>query len=897
MTVRNLDAVFAPRFVALAGGSPREGSAGRAILRNLREGGFEGRVGLVNRAHDEIDGLRAVRTFEALPQPPDLVVVTAPAPTVPDIIDRAGRAGARAAVVFTRSAQGGEADFRLAAARAAQARGVRLVGPGCLGVQSPHARLNASPAIAAAPGELALLSQSGGVMTSVIEWAQARSIGFSGVVSFGDMSDVDVDDLLDHFAIDRRTRAILLYLERITDAPRFISAARAAARIKPVVVVKGGREPAPANPFGSHVAALITHDMVCDAAFRRSGILRVDDLAELFAAAETLAHVQPLSGKRVAIASNSGGLGVLALDRLAALGGAAATFSQQTSAAIAATLPPEGVAANPIDLCGDADPRRYEAALDAALADEGVDAALAIHAPSALSPARACAEAVVAAAKRGRARRFPPKPVFAAFLGSDPEPRKTFEASHVPFFRTPEAAVQGLMHLIAHVEAQSALIATPPSAPESFTPDAARARAAIESGLAGGRDWLSPTDVAEVLGAYGVPLLPQAFVRTPEEAAEVSRALMGPRGAALKIVSPDIPRRSAVGGMRLGLESPEAVREAAMSMLARVRERAPGGRVDGFIVQPNVRPDDGQELYIGVGDDPVFGPVIAFGAGGDAVELRRDVSAILPPLHLGLAGRVIDRTLAGRMLAGVEGEAPIDRSIVALLLVKLAQLAVDFPEIREVDVNPLVATPRGAIAFDARIRVAPAPYPRPGGINPRLAIRPYPKSYESVLRLAGGERVALRPVRPEDEPAVAAFFRIVTPEDLRQRFFTPLAEVPRAFIARLTQIDYATTMALLAIDDDGAVLGLGQLHADADLERAEYAILLRSDQKGRGLGGGLMQALVDVGRREGLQAIEGEVLAENTAMLSLCRKLGFTVTTDPDDVSLRRVRLPLAGSA
>lgn len=894
MTVRNLDAVFAPRFVALAGGSPREGSAGRAILRNLRAGGFAGGVGLVNRAHAEIDGLSAVKTFEALPEAPDLVVITAPATSVPEIIDRAGRAGARAAVVFTRSAQGGEADFREAATRAASKRGVRLVGPGCLGVQSPHARLNASPAAAAAPGELALLSQSGGVMTSVIEWANVRAIGFSGVVSFGDMADVDVDDLLDHFATDRRTRAILLYVERITQAPVFMSAARAAARIKPVVVVKGGRGDELDNRYGSHACALISRDAVYDAAFRRAGLLRVADLSELFAAAETLAHVQPLSGKRIAIASNSGGLGVLALDRLSVLGGSAAKLSPATMAAVSAALPPEGIASNPADLCGDAGPQRYEAALDAALADEGVDAALAIHAPSALSPAPACAEAVTAAAKRARARRYPPKPVFAAFLGGDPAPRKIFEAAHVPFFRTPEAAVQGLMHLIAHVEAQAVLLATPPSSPEAFTPDIPRARAAIEAGLASGRDWLSPTDVAEVLGAYDVPLLPQAFVRTPDEAAEVSRALMGPRGAALKIVSPDIPRRSLVGGLRLGLESPEAVREAALAMLARARGRAPGARIDGFVVQPNVKPDDGQELYLGIGDDPVFGPVIAFGAGGGAVELRRDVSVILPPLHLGLANRAIDRTLAGRLLDGYEDGPTADRGVVALTLVKIAQLAVDIPEIRELDVNPLVATPRGAIAFDARIRVAPVARARAGGANPRLAIRPYPKAYESELRLAGGEPIALRPVRPEDEPKVAEFFRIVTPDDLRQRFFTPMREAPRGFIARLTQIDYARTMALIALGRDGAVIGLGQLHADADLEIAEYAILLRSDRKGQGLGKGLMRALIEVGRKEGFSAITGEVLTENAGMLALCRKLGFEIRPDKDDVSIRLVSLKLA---
>lgn len=890
MTVRDLDAVFAPRVVALVGGSPRATSVGRAILKNLGEGGFPGEIALVNPDHAEIDGRRSVPTIGDLRKKPDLVVITAPAQQVPKILDEAGRAGARAAVVVTRAAAGGEASFRAAALEAASRGGMRLVGPGCLGVQSPHARLNASSASRAAPGELALLSQSGGVMTSVIEWAAGRAIGFSGVVSFGEMADVDVDDLLDHFATDRRTRAILLYVERIANAPNFMSAARAAARIKPVVVVKGRRDDGE-RPVQRR--ALISHDMVCDAAFRRAGLLRVDDLSELFAAAETLAHVAPLSGKRVAIVSNSGGLGVLALDRLRALGGAPAKLSDETYRAIDAALPPEGAASNPVDLCGDAGPDRYEAALDACLADKGVDAALTIHAPSAISPAAACAGAVVAAAKRERARRYPPKPAFAAFLGSAPEPRKILEAAHIPFFRTPEAAVQGLRHLVAHVEAQAGLLATPPSSMEAFTPDFARARSAIEGGLASGRSWLSPTDVAETLGAYGVPLLPQAFVRTPAEAAEVSQALMGPRGAALKLVSPDLPRRSAVGGVRIGLESPDAVREAALAMLARVAERSPQAHVDGFILQPNVRPDDGQELYLGIGDDPIFGPVIAFGAGGGAVEMRRDLAVSLPPLHAGFADELIDGTLAGRLLGGYEGGAAVDRNAVATLLVKLSQLAVDMPEIREVEINPLVATPRGAIAFDARIRVAADARQRAGGVNARLSIRPYPKAYESELRLAGGEPIALRPVRPEDEPAIGAFFRVVAPDDLRQRFFTPMAEVPRAFIARLTQIDYARVMALVALDRDGDVIALGQLHADPELERAEYAILLRSDRKGQGLGGGLMRALIDVARREGFRVVEGEVLTENVAMLTICRKLGFIVSPDPDDISLRRVRLDL----
>ena len=893
MTIRNLDAVFAPRSVALAGGSPRQGSVGRVLLSNLKAAGFPGPIGVVNPDHAEIEGVAPVRAFRDLASPPDLVVITVPPHAAPDVIDAAGEAGARAAVLVTLAA-GSRADgFRKAAAEAARRRNMRLVGPGCLGVQSPHAKLNASSAAAALPGELALLSQSNGVMTSTIEWANARSIGFSGVVSFGDMADVDVDDLLDHFSTDRRTRAILLYLEQITDAPRFMSAARAAARIKPVVLVKSKRGAWSEREPASRARALIDSDAVADAAFRRSGLLRVADLSELFAAAATLAYVAPLSGKRVAIVSNSDGLGRLALGRLVERGGVAAQLGDEATSAIERALPAEGSFRNPIDLCGDAGPERYEAALDAALGDEGVDAALVVHAPSAISPAAACAEAVKAAAARARARRYPPKPVFAAFLGADPAPRRLLEAAHIPFFRTPEAAAQGLMHLVAHVEAQGALLATPPSSPANFAPAFERARAAVDAALADGRAWLSPTDVSETLGAYEIPTLPQAFVRTASEAASVAGALMSPRGAALKIVSPDIPHRAAVGGVRLGLESPAAVEEAARGMIARAAERFPEARIEGFVVQPNIWPDDGQELYLAVGDDPAFGPVIAFGAGGGAAELRHDVAVALPPLHLGLANDLIDRTLAGRLLGGYEGRPAADRTAVSLILVKLAQLAVDLPEIREVVLNPLLATPRGAVAFDARIRVAPEPRARLGGAHPRLAIRPYPKTLESALPLRDKSTVTLRPIRPEDEPAVAAFFRGVAAEDLRQRFFTPVKEVPRAFIARLTQIDYARNQVLLAIDDWGDVVGVGQIHADPDVETGEYAILLRSDQKGRGLGRGLMEALIRAARSEGLKAITGEVLTENRAMLSICRELGFDIRPDPDDTALRRVRLDL----
>lgn len=894
MPSRNLDAVFAPRSVALAGGSPRQGSVGRAVIGNLRDGGFAGPIRLVNPDHPEIDGLKAAASFEALGEPVDLVVVTSPPASVPSVLDAAGAAGARAAIVITKGLGRGPGSLRDAAEQAARRWGLRLLGPGCLGVISPRAKLNASFAPQARAGDIAVLSQSGGVASAIVDWANARGIGFSGVVSFGDMADVDVDDLLDHFATDGRTRAIVLYLQTVVDAPRFLSAARAAARAKPVVVMKGGRHDAAAKAAATHSGALATSDAVYDAAFHRAGLLRVVDLPDLFAALETLAHVAPLSGKRIALVTNGGGLGVLGVDRLLDLGGVCATLSDDTVAALDEALACDWSRANPIDLAGDATPARFAVALDAALSDKGVDAALAIHAPTRLSIPGPCAHAIADAAKRARARTYPPKPVFAAFLGSEPEPRAILEAAHVPFFRTPESALAGMMHLVRHVEAQAALVETPPSLPDDFAPDPERARAAILPALAEGREWLSPTDAAEVLRAYAIPVLPHAVVDTPEAAVEVARGFLASGAAVLKIVSPDLSHKSAVGGVRLGLDSEEAVAEAAASMLARVADRAPSARIEGLLVQPHVRPADGIEIFAGLFDDRVFGPVVAFGAGGGAVEILRDVALALPPLHLGLARDLVARTRIGGVLAGYQGGPPADLEALALTLVKLAQLAVDMPEIGELDVNPLMVTPAGVVALDARVRVRMAPRnAKAGPANPRLAIRPYPKESETVLTLSDGAQVKVRPVRPEDEPAVAAFFRAVSQDDLRQRFFMPVKEVPRAFIARLTQIDYARTMVLLAIDAMGLVLGLVQLHADPDGRTGEYAILLRSDLKGRGLGWRLMRTLIRQAKAEGLATITGQVLAENGTMLAMCRELGFDVRIDPDDSGVRLVTLPL----
>ena len=896
MSTRNLECIFAPRSVAVVGASPRPSSLGRTIHANILAGGFPGPVHVVNPRYSGINGVATVASLAALPGPPDLVVITAPPAAVPGIVEEAGKLGVGAAIVVTAGLGRGPGSHSAAMSISARRHGVRLVGPNCLGVLAPKARLNASFAPAAAePGDLALLSQSGAIVTAVVDWASDRGVGFSGVVSMGEMADVDVGDLLDHFATDPGTRAILLYLEAIGDAQEFMSAARAAARAKPVVVVKAGRHAEGARAAASHTGALAGADAVYDAAFRRAGLLRVIDLDELFSAAQTLSHLRPVKGDRLAIVTNGGGAGVIAVDRLVDLGGRLAELSPGTIAALDGVLPHTWSRTNPVDIIGDAGPERYAAALAPVLADPGADAVLVIHCPTALAAAEPCAEAVVEAWRA--TPRSPSKPLLAAFLGSDRKiPRATFERVGLPSYRTPTSAVRGFMHLVRHVRAQEELMATPPSMPEAFAPDVERARAAISRTLEAGRRWLDPVGVSEVLAAYRIPAPEVRLARTPAEASSIATEMLKRHGAvALKIRSADIIHKSDVGGVVLGLTTPGEVAAAMKEMLERVSRELPQAAIDGVLVQPMIERPGARELIAGLAEDPVFGPVVLFGAGGVAVEVTADTALALPPLHMGLAHDLIGRTRVSRLLDGYRAVPAADRDAVALTLVKLAQLAADLPEVRELDVNPLLADADGVIALDARIAVAePTEAERRAVTNPRFAIHPYPREAERTIALSDGAPILVRPVRPEDEPELAAFFAAIEPHDLRQRFFLPIKHLPHAFVARFTQIDYARVMVFLAFETESkALLGTVQIHADANGDSAEYAILVRSNLKGRGLGWRLMSILIDHARDRGLREITGQVLRENTTMLAMCAQLGFRIADDPHDPGVAVVTLDL----
>ena len=898
MSTYRLDKLFAPRSVTVVGASPRETSPGRAVLRNLRSGGFQGAISLVNPHYDAIEEIKAVKGLEALPQMPDLVVIAAPAASVPAVVAAAGAKGVAAAIIITAGLGHGKGSLAEACEWAARATGLRLLGPNCLGVLSSRAKLNASFAARMPPyGDLALVSQSGAIAAGLLEWSVVHDIGFSAAVSLGDQIDVDFGDLIDFFALDGATRAILLYVESINNARKFMSAARAAARTKPVVVIKSGRHVPGAKAAATHTGALAGSDAVYDAAFRRAGLLRVLDLDELFAAAETLGRVRPFAGNRLAILTNGGGIGVLAVDRLVDLGGTLAVISADTMAKLDTALPPIWSRANPIDIAGDADAARYAAALAALLEDRESDAVLVMNVPTALASAQDAAKSVAATAQRHRDSRVRPKPVFAAWVGSSDATTPAFEAAGIPSYATESDAVRGFMHLVRYRQALDTLMATPPSLPQDFQPDAAAARAVVEKAVQSGRAWLDPIECTRLLAAYAIPIAPALLARNADEAVAAAAPFLAQgSGVVVKILSPDIVHKSEVGGVKLNLTSERAAREATADILARARAARPDARITGVTIHPMIVRAKARELIAGIADDPTFGPVIVFGRGGTAVEVIGDKALALPPLDLALARDLIVRTRVSRVLKAYRDVPAADVNGVALLLVKLAQLAADLPELRELDLNPVLADEHGLLAVDARITVAPLDAARrgPSG-HARFAIRPYPKEWERPAALRDGTKIFIRPVRPEDEPLYGPFLAAVTPEDLRLRFFAPVKEFGHAFVTRFTQIDYARAMAFVAIEQSsGNMLGVVRLHADANYECGEYAVLVRSDLKGRGLGYLLMQLIIEYSRAEALKLIEGQVLSENTAMLTMCRELGFTIASDPHDPDTCVVMLKLA---
>lgn len=874
MSIRHLDRLLEPRSIAVIGASIRAASVGATVWANLHAGQFAGVIYGVNPKHKVLGDVAIFAQPADLPEVPDLAVICTPPATVTGLIEELGRLGTRAVIVMT---AGLSAEQKEAMLKAARPHVLRVLGPNCLGLLSPHQGVNASFAHTdALVGNVAFVSQSGALVTAVLDWAKSRRIGFSHMVSLGERADVDFGDLLDYLASDSRTRSILLYIESIEASRKFMSAARAAARNKPVIVVKAGRAGNGLAAAASHTGALAGSDIVFDAAIRRAGMLRVETLQDLFMAVETLARFGTNRDEVLTLMTNGGGAGVMAADAAALAGIKLQELSHPLLTQLDAVLPPTWSHANPIDIIGDAPVARYTQTLEAVLQDRSSGAVLFMHAPSAIvhseDIARACAP--IAGQATGR--------VMACWLGDAAvaTARQVFDQAGVADYATPEEAVRAFA-LLATFRRNQALLLEAPTASENGPPDLIAARASVKAALDDGREMLNELEAKSVLTAYGIPVVQTlATGPTPDAAAVAGRSLTYP--VVLKILSPDISHKSDVGGVCLNLRDESALRQAAAEMLERVRNLRPEARIAGFTVQSMVARTMAQELIIGASIDPVFGPVLLFGQGGIAVEVLADRVIALPPLNRVLAREAVSRTRVAKLLAGYRDHPPAKLDAIYDVLVAVSQMLADLPELAELDINPLLADHEGVIALDARLRVSRK---QEAGAA-RFAITPYPAELAETVQW-NDETILIRPIRPEDEPQHRSFIEALQPEDLRFRFFSVRRELPRSELARLAQIDYAREMAFIAVRNlpDGTSQTIGVVRAviDPDNVDAEFAVIVRSDLKTRGLGRILMRKMIAFLSGRGTQRMVGYVLRENEAMRKLARSLGFEPVAAPTD--------------
>ena len=878
MTIRNLDALFKPDAIALIGGASDHNHE-ELIARNLMSGGFKGPIMPVDPSRGALAGALAYRDIAHLPLTPDLAIITRPLPEVPALIQALGQRGARAVLLTceTRHLPTAEREqLKQAVLEAAQPWLLRVLGPDSRGFHAPRAHLNITlnpkPLLL---GQIALVSESGTIGQTALDLGQHHKFGFSCVIHLGDALDIDIADILDYLAGDYGTRAILLYLEQISDARKFMSAARRAARTKPVIVLKPRCYPVEPD------------DAVYAAAFRRAGLLRVDDSDEFLQMIDVLNTAKRVSRDRLAILGNSSSLNLLAVDTLHRYGGRLAQLSEATQQGLESLTAPS-TAPNPVDLGDDAGAAAYGQALDLILADAGVDSVLVIKTPSPLQEATAIAEVMLQRLAGSRPH------MIASFPGpsTSAEARQRLLARQVPAYETASAAVRAFIRIVQYKRNQALLMETPPSLPEAFTPDKAAAQAILERARTAGRDYLDGYEALQLLTAYGIPVVETRKANSPDQAAELATRMQPP--IALKIVSPETVLKSRIGSVARYLTTPEAVRQAATKMLTRLHDLAPTARFDGFLLQPIMPRDDAYELAMGVRDGGGFGPVIYFGQGGAETEVIADRAYGLPPLNLHLASEIMAQTRIHRRLR-YSLLRRADLSALALTLVKISQMVIDLAALDTLDINPLWANAHGVVALDARVQLRRTPGSRP------LAIQPYPKALEETITLANGRELLLRPVLPEDEPALHALVGRASPEDLRRRFFQPIRELSHDMAASLTQIDYQREIALVAVGEGvpgkAEIYGMVSLSADPNHERAEYSILVDQALKGLGLGNRLMRRIINYARTQGIQEIYGEVLTENQTMLQMNRALGFRVHTDSEDTGLKHVILPLHSSA
>jgi acetyltransferase len=876
-TRRRLEAFFEPRTVAVIGASEERGSVGRTLLWNLVTNPFGGTVYPVNPRHRSILGIPALASVGQVPEPVDLAVIATPSRTVPGIIRECVEAGVRAAVVISagfKEAGPHGAELERELVEEARKGPLPVIGPNCLGLMNPRTGLNATFATrAATPGRIALLSQSGAIATAILDWSVTARVGFSAFVSVGSMADVGWGDLIDHLGTDRHTQSILMYMESVGDAPAFLSAVREVALAKPVIIIKPGRTEEAARAASSHTGALTGSDEVLDAAFRRVGALRVDSIEDLFSMAQALALQPTPSGPRLAVVTNAGGPGVLATDAAIAAGAKLPPPPEAVLEALNGFLPRPWSHGNPYDILGDAGPERYVETLKVVAADDGNDGVLVVLTPQAMTnPTRTAEEVSRIELPRG-------KPMLASWMGGSDVAagREALASGGIPAFDYPDDAARIFALMSRYGDQLRVLYETPEAVDPVITGGRAQEAAErLERLRLEGRKFLNEQESKDLLAAYGIPTVPTVTAATAEEAVAKANEFGYP--VAVKLNSDTITHKSDVGGVKLDLADPEAVREAFRAIKRSVTEKVGTEHFQGVTVQPFVK-HAGYELIVGSSVDSQFGPVLLFGAGGVLVELVRAYALDLPPLTTTLARRLIAQTPVAKMLPGLRGGAPIDPAPLEALLVRFSQLVVDQPAIAEIEINPLLIGPGELVALDARVVLHPAEVP--AARLPRPAIRPYPAQYVEQVEI-GGVPLTIRPIRPEDEPLVVDFHRRLSAQTVYLRYLSGIPLQRRIAHERLTRIcftDYSRQMALVAETREGGdrrLAAIGRLtKLPPNLDEAEFGLLVADDYQGKGIGLEILQRLVAIGRDEGLRRINADMLEENHRMKAIASKLGF----------------------
>ena len=880
---RTLDYFFHPKNVAVIGATEAQHSVGRSILTNLKDAPFPGAIYPVNPKRETLLGLRSYASIGKVPEPVDLAVIATPAATVPGVIRECSEAGVPAAIVisagFREIGERGAAleDEILAAARRS---GMRIVGPNCLGLMNPHALLNATFASTMArPGHLGFISQSGALCTAILDWSRREMVGFSAFVSVGSMLDVGWGDLIQYLGDDPKTRSIVLYMESVGDARGFLSAAREVALAKPIIVIKPGRTQAAAKAAASHTGALTGQDDVLDAAFRRCGVLRVDTIAELFYLAEALDKQPRPKGPRLAIVTNAGGPAVLATDACLTGGGELADLSAATIAQLDAFLPPHWSRQNPVDILGDASAERYAKTVDLVVKDGGTDGTLVILAPQAMTDPSSVAQQLAALPKSGV------KPLIASWMGGldVAAGEAILNQAGIPAYPYPDSAAR-VFQLMWRYSADLQALYETPAAFDMEVAGAERTRAAtlIANARSRGRTLLTEAESKSLLAAYGIPTVPTEIATDADQAVQAAARLGYP--VVLKLHSETITHKTDVGGVRLNLGDAAAVRAAYHAIAESVRKIASESDFLGVTVQPMIRAE-GYELILGSSIDSQFGPVILFGSGGQLVEVYKDRAVGLPPLNTTLARRVMERTKILTAMKGVRGRKPVDLAALERLIVRFSYLITEQSWIKEIDINPLLASPDGLLALDARVVLHPADLSAP----PRPSIRPYPTQYVQPWKFPDGTEVLIRPIRPEDEPMIARFHERLSERSVYLRYFHLIDLDRRVSHNRLIRTcfnDYDRDIALVAEHHnketgEHEILAVGRLRK-IDATDAELAVLITDEYQGRGLGTELSRRLVEIARAEKLERVIAEILPENIHMQRVCRDLGFRMDELPD---------------